>query len=828
MKKARGTADRERTRAADAMTVRERNGRHGSNPPSEPAGPADAARQRMAALEQRVASLPPDQRESLVDATQALRLALERLPGIGESPSDEKPFEDVSPHSDSIVRELREAVPDVMFRVRRDGTYFDYAPAMGLGPYGSPERFLGRRIDEILPLEVARPAMRDVERAIETRQMQSAEYDLTVDGTVRSYEARTVAAGADHVVRFVREITERKSLENERAALLERTARESQHLQALVDMSPVGIMAIEGPDQQIVLINREMERLLGFGIPDQASVDEVVRPRLSFRRPDLTLLQFDELPLQRALVYGETTRAEEMLFEFPDGRLIPVLVNATPILSSTGEVMSAIAAVQDMTSLEEVERLRNEFLGMVTHELRTPLTTIKGAAATMLSSRRPLAPDEVRELFEIIDGQSDRLRDLVDSLLDMTRIEAGALSVTATPIDLRSAIDEASLSFARAGALHRVERNVPEALPAVSADKVRVVQVLTNLLGNADRFSPADSPITVSVASDAAAVTVRVIDHGRGIPQDKLSLLFQKFSQVHEDDRRGAGLGLAICRGIVEAHGGRIWAESNQSGGGTTISFTLPIAPHVADASTRVVHRAISGGNVRQRILVIDDDPQILRYLKRTLEDAGHHVIALSNPSEVTAHVQAEQVDLLLVDLTMPGTTGFELLQRVREFCAVPVIILTASNNCEDAVRALTLGADDYVTKPFAPSELLARIGAVLRRRTTVGVQDERQPYTADGLTIDFVERRVSVAGIGVDMSATEYKLLRELAVHAGQVLTHDQLLQRVWGDGYVGDTELLRSFVRNVRRKIGDDARQPRYILTERQVGYRMHKHAG
>jgi len=138
-------------------------------------------------------------------------------------------------------------------------------------------------------------------------------------------------------------------------------------------------------------------------------------------------------------------------------------------------------------------------------------------------------------------------------------------------------------------------------------------------------------------------------------------------------------------------------------------------------------------------------------------------------------------------------------------------------------VRALTLGADDYITKPFSPPELVARVGAVLRRRGGLESAEVRAPYEFDGLVVNFAERRVAVAGREVALSATEYRLVYELATHAGQVLTHDQVLERVWGTAYAGNTEILRSFVRNVRRKLGDDARQPRYILTERQVGYRM-----
>jgi DNA-binding response OmpR family regulator len=135
------------------------------------------------------------------------------------------------------------------------------------------------------------------------------------------------------------------------------------------------------------------------------------------------------------------------------------------------------------------------------------------------------------------------------------------------------------------------------------------------------------------------------------------------------------------------------------------------------------------------------------------------------------------------------------------------------------------MGADDYITKPFSPSELLARIGVALRRRLLPDVTEARPPFVLGDLAINFVERQVSVAGHDVSLSATEYKILYELASHAGRALTYDRILQQVWGPEYSGETELVRSFIRNLRRKLGDDARNPRFILTERQVGYRMPK---
>jgi DNA-binding response OmpR family regulator/signal transduction histidine kinase len=521
-----------------------------------------------------------------------------------------------------------------------------------------------------------------------------------------------------------------------------------------------------------------------------------------------------------------------------DGNDRPVEVHCHPVLDDEGNVKQVIEYTLDITERrraeEELERLRREFLGMVTHELKTPLTAIKGSAATALGSRRPFGEQENRELFQIVDEQADRLRELVDNLLDMTRIEAGSLSVSPEPTDLREVLEEARATFVHSGGSHRIQLELPADLPAVAADRHRVVQVLTNLLNNAARFSPATELITIAGEHDPLGVTVHVRDRGQGISREKLSRLFKKFSQVHDDTGQklsGTGLGLAICKGIVEAHGGRISVDSAGEGQGSTFSFTLPVATEtrvtsLSDEARRTLHMGrVRRPGERTRVLAVDDEPQVLRYLQRSLDEAGYQPIVTSDPSQAAKLAELEEPDVVLLDLRLPGISGFDLLQRIREFSGVPVIFLTASDREEDAVRALRMGADDYVTKPFSPSELLARIEAALRRRLLPDLIEARPPFVVGDLTINFAERRVTVGGQDASLSATEYKILYELATHAGRALTYDQLLRRVWGEEYSGETELVRSFIRNLRRKLGDDARHPRFIVTERQVGYRMPK---
>ena len=223
--------------------------------------------------------------------------------------------------------------------------------------------------------------------------------------------------------------------------------------------------------------------------------------------------------------------------------------------------------------------------------------------------------------------------------------------------------------------------------------------------------------------------------------------------------------------------------------------------------------------------MAVDDDPQTLRYVRDALWDAGHAPIVTGDPDEALHLIEQEKPDLILLDLMLPGADGIELMKLIFQITDAPVIFLSGRDGERDVVRAFDTGADDYIVKPFSPTELAARIEAVLRRRAVPDSGRTREPYALGDLTINYAERRVTVAGCPVQLTATEYKLLFELSINAGQVLTQDQLLRRAWGPDYSGDPRLLRSFVKKLRRKLKDDADSPRYIFTEPRVGYRMAK---
>ena len=495
--------------------------------------------------------------------------------------------------------------------------------------------------------------------------------------------------------------------------------------------------------------------------------------------------------------------------------------------------MSVVATVQDMTPLEDLQRLRAEFLGMVSHELRTPLTTIKGSAATLLTASPPLSPAEMGDFFRIIDEQADHMRSLISDLLDVTRIEAGSLSVTPEPTVVAALVNQAREVFLRGGARNSIEVDLPPDLPRIGADRQRLAQVLNNLLSNASKNSPDQSAIRVSASVEDVYVAISVSDKGRGVPPERLPHLFRKYSRIDTENLgrhlAGEGLGLAICRGIVEAHGGRIRAESEGPGLGTRFTFTVPAVDEASNGSATGPDplpadsgRAPRG---RARILAVDDEPQILRLVRNTLSDAGYTPIVTGDPDEVLQLIEQEKPHLILLDMVLPGTDGIELMKRIPEITDAPVIFLSGHGGDEIVARAFEAGADDYMVKPFSPTELAARIEAALRRRAASDRIRAREPYVLGDLTVNYAERRVTVAGRPVRLTATEYKLLFELSINAGRVLTHDQLLGRVWGRDYSGDSPLLRSFVKKLRGKLKDDANSPRYIFTEPRVGYRMAK---
>jgi two-component system KDP operon response regulator KdpE len=227
----------------------------------------------------------------------------------------------------------------------------------------------------------------------------------------------------------------------------------------------------------------------------------------------------------------------------------------------------------------------------------------------------------------------------------------------------------------------------------------------------------------------------------------------------------------------------------------------------------------------KETVLVVDDEPRLVRLVREILTAVGYAVLSASDGAQALEVLAVEQPDLVLLDIMLPGEMdGYEVCRRVREFSAVPIIMLTAKVREVDMLHGFDVGADDYLTKPFSAKELIARVKAVLRRTSAPGHEALVRADVACGdLTISFARRRVSVSGREISLTPTEFKLLQQLALNANRVMLHEDLLTEVWGPQYRDDIDYLRAYVSHLRRKLEEDPSEPRYILTEPGVGYML-----
>ncbi|MCY3942788.1 MAG: response regulator, partial [Gemmatimonadetes bacterium] len=503
------------------------------------------------------------------------------------------------------------------------------------------------------------------------------------------------------------------AIANARVFRDERRARD--RLEALVSTSPVGVVVLDAGTGDVVSVNREAKRIVeGLRVADRSA--EQLAGLVTCRRADGSEVGLMDFPLERQLRRGETVRAEEIELSVADGRTVRTLINSTPIHAPDGEVESVVVTMQDLAPFEEIERMRTEFLAIVSHELRTPLTSIQGSTGAVLSAEPGFSRAEMTQFFRIIDEQAARMSGLIRDLLDAGRIATGTLSVSPEPSDVAALVDAARRSFVSGGGGHAVAADLPADLPRVMADRERVVQVLANLFSNAARHSAGSSPIRVAARRDGAHVAISVSDEGRGIAPEQLPHLFRKHAVGGDEaDGLGSGLGLAICKGLVEAHGGRIRAESAGAGRGARFTFTVPVAEEAAPRSESEVppHR----GRKPETILVVDDEPEVLRYVRDVLRAGGYATLSTGDHRELPGLIRAEKPHLVLLDLMLPGTDGIRLMKEIPELADLPIVFISAYGRDETVARALEAGAADYIVKPFSPTELTARVRAALRDR---------------------------------------------------------------------------------------------------------------
>ena len=608
--------------------------------------------------------------------------------------------------------------------------------------------------------------------------------------------------------------------------------QERSQLRSVLSCLPDGLLAVNA-EERVVLYNRRAEELLGrrasevFGQPLSMVLSLLLAGASD---PDHFLAEFRE-------ALQQTQGVSVLTLEVGGATPKRLSLRVFGAEDEAGQRLGWGVVVQEAEGGRAGGELGTDVVGGLSQELRTPLATIKGCTTTLLSNYVQWEEDTAREFIGIIDFECDRLHSLVENVFEASRIASGSLVVRRQPCSLQGVIEAVLSEFQ--GEAGRIEVDVAEDLPRVLADPSRLGEVLRNLIENAVKFSPPDSSIVLRAHVLEGEVWVSVMDEGLGIAPEHHEKVFERFFCVGSPTSKpseGIGLGLSIARSIVEAHKGRIWVES-ALGKGSCFTFALPLSAPVRSRSRRAAPAPVRvpadrrdestprtrAGRTSRRpsVLVVDDETRVLRFIRANLEAGGYRVIVATDGATAIQLMEAEEPDLVLLDLMLPDIDGFEVCQRIRQFSVVPVIMITARSDEADRIRGLNLGADDYLTKPFSPDELMARVGAVMRRTRFADEMEPRPTLLCGDLAINFAQRRVSLRGSEVRLSPTEYKLLYELSVNAGRVLSHEDLLQRVWGPQYRNESAYLWTYVRHLRRKLEDRPESPKYILTEPGVGY-------
>jgi PAS domain S-box-containing protein len=373
----------------------------------------------------------------------------------------------------------------------------------------------------------------------------------------------------------VQDITERKKEQEERERLHEELADSLTELQTVMDTAPIAIWICRDPECRTITGNIYANEL--FGVAQGANISQSARPgeaAVNYRvLREGVEVKPEKLPAQVAVATGKPVAPDEVEIIFEDGRRLYMLIGAVPLVDSQGHTRGAVAIGANMTEQKLEMDIKDEFIGMVSHELRTPLTVIIGALATARDER--VSKEDKEELIQEATSSAESLASILSNMLELSRYQAGRLSLEKKPVRISNIAKKAVQRARRKYDTHNIILDISDKIPDADVDAGRIEQVLYNLLENAVKYSPAGSEVRVFSRQEKDGLVIGVSDRGVGIAPEDQQKLFEPFARLKENAAGGIGLGLVVCKRLVEAHGGRIWVES-QPGQGSTFLFTIP------------------------------------------------------------------------------------------------------------------------------------------------------------------------------------------------------------------------------------------------------------
>jgi PAS domain S-box-containing protein len=536
------------------------------------------------------------------------------------------------------------------------------------------------------------------------------------------YQSRVVASVGDEFADLARAFNHMADV----IALRESALREqngvlatlNHRFESVLDAANDGIAMLDRSGH-FVLINRRFGELLG-GRPEALlnHTAEEAPPPLLERLARLSSRLAVLLPGHEQDARGV---AEEIIaLDGSDKRFLQFYT--APVQGEDGqETIGRILVLRDVTRERELDKMKTDFISVVSHELRTPLTSIKGYTDLLLSGATGELSELQSEFLGIIQSSTTRLSNLINDILDISRIESGTIQIKHEPIDYRAIVSD-TLRLMKAAADEKqisMDASLPEFIPPVRGDTDKVTQVLANLVSNAIKYTPEGGWVKVSLeVSGEASVTTCVADSGIGVAEEDQPKLFQKFFRADNSSTReagGTGLGLVIAKTTIELLGGAIWLES-APGRGSRFFFTLPLFPETAGgqapAPVALPERGIG------LVLIVDDDAYVRSLIRHTLHRRGYGTLEASDSEEARQKARLHKPDAITLDMMMPDMDGLRALRALkadRATSPIPIIVLSVLG--DPARGDLAMGAFSFLQKPLSQTELLSAVTAACRAR---------------------------------------------------------------------------------------------------------------
>jgi PAS domain S-box-containing protein len=529
----------------------------------------------------------------------------------------------------------------------------------------------------------------------------------------RVFPWRDREAAIGGVVVFSEDISETKEA-------LRRLDETQRRLQAVMEAAPVGISYSDDATCQRVTGNKalwkQFEATPQENISASAPDPDAVGRKLRFLKGARQIPDY-ELPLQRAVAERREIPPTELEVVLPSGKRWHTLASGAPVIGENDEIIGGVAVTVDITNrrrmeqaLRDADRRKDEFLAVLAHELRNPLAPLRNALYVL---RRSMIADRAADLLEMMERQVDNLVRLVDDLMEVSRITRGKIRLRKEILDLREIVGLAAATSAPAieAKGQVLALALGEEDPMVKGDRTRLVQVFTNLLNNAAKFTPKGGRIEIALTLAGKEVSVCVRDNGRGISNEMQQRIFELFVQENELGERGEGIGvgLALARGIVEMHCGRLEGYSEGVGRGSAFTVRLPLVSGRPVAAER--EKTSCGKSPAKRILVVDDNREAADTLVALLQDLGENAHAAYSGEEALKTVPAFRPDIVFLDIGMPKMDGCEAARRIRRLPdsdAIWLVALSGWGREQDRGRSLEAGFRQHLVKPISIKALRA------------------------------------------------------------------------------------------------------------------------